>query len=91
MEVSRTRFELSKADDSLTTARTDVHRFQVAAVHTSASAGLAVARSAGKAADRALAERDFRRKGLFISLGLILVAIAALVLKIRTLPGGPGS
>jgi hypothetical protein len=73
---------------TLTTARTDVHRFQAAAVHTTASAGFAVARSARKAADRALAERDFRRKGLFVSLGLILVSIADLLLKIRTLPGG---
>jgi hypothetical protein len=88
MEVSRTRFELSKADDALTTARTDVHRFQVAAVHSTASAGLAVASSARQAAERALAERDFRRKGLFISLGLILLAIAALLLKIRSLPAG---
>lgn len=86
MEVSRTRFELSKADDSLTQARTNVHLFQVAAVHTTATEGLAVARSAGKAADRALAERDFRRKGLFVSLGFILLAVFGLVLKIRTLP-----
>ena len=88
MEVSRTRFELSKADDALTTARADVHRFQAAAVHTSASSGLAVARSARKAADRALAERDYRRKGLFVSLAVILVAIGALLLKIRDLKSG---
>lgn len=85
MEVSKIQFELSKADDALTTARTDVHRFQVAAVHTSAASGLAVARAATKAADRALAERDYRRKGLFISFGIIVVAIAALLLKIRDL------
>jgi cytochrome c3-like protein len=85
MEVSKIRFELSKADDALTTARTDVHRFQVAAVHSPASTGLAVSRAATKAANRALAERDYRRKGLFISFGVILVAIAALVLKIRDL------
>ena len=88
MEVSRIRFELSKADDALTTARTDIHRFQVAAVHTTASAGLAVAREASKAADRALAERDYRRKGLFVSFAVILVAIAALLLKIRDLKTG---
>jgi hypothetical protein len=85
MEVSKIRFELSKADDSLTTTRTDVHLFQVAAVHTTASSGLTVARAATKAADRALAERDYRRKGLFVSFGVILVAIAALVLKIKDL------
>jgi hypothetical protein len=88
MEVSRIRFELSKADDALTTARTDIHRFQTAAVHTAASAGLSVARAASEAADRALAERDYRRKGLFVSLAVILVAIAALLLKIRELKTG---
>jgi hypothetical protein len=87
MEISRIRFELSKADDALTTARTEVHRFQVAAVHTAASSGLVVAAAATKAADGALAERDYRRKGLFISLGIILLAIAALLLKIRDLKG----
>lgn len=88
MEVSRIQFELSKADDALTTARTDIHRFQVAAVHTAASSGLSVARAASKAADRALAERDYRRKGLFVSLAVILAAIAALLLKIRDLKTG---
>ena len=88
MEVSRIQFELSKADDALTTARTDIHRFQVAAVHATASGGLAVAREASKAADKALAERDYRRKGLFVSLAVILAAIVALTLKIRDLKTG---
>ena len=83
MEVSKIRFELVKADDALTRARTDVHRFQLAAVHTAAAGGLEVAGAAVKAADRALAERDYRRKGLFVSLGIILVAIAALLAMIR--------
>ena len=85
MEVSRIRFELSKADDALTGARAEVHRFQLAAVHTAAASGMEVASSAVKAADRTLAERDFRRTGLFVSLAVILAAIAALLLKIRDL------
>jgi hypothetical protein len=89
MEVSRIRFELSKADDALTGARAEVHRFQLAAVHTAASSGMEVARSALIAADRTLAERDFRRKGLFISFAIILVVIAALLLKIRDLKNNP--
>ena len=83
MEVSRIRFELSKADDALTKARTDIHLFQLAAVRQSAGAGLAVARSARQAAGRALKELDFRRTGLFISLAVILLAIAALLMTIR--------
>ena len=92
MEVSKPRFELSKADDALTTARADVHLFRLAAVHQTASAGLGIATAARKAAERALAERDYRRKGLFVSLALIVLVIGALVLKIRTLPPpGPAS
>ncbi len=83
MEVSRIRFELVKADDALTKARSSVHLFQVAAVHTNAAAGLEVARAVRKAAEKALSERDFRRKGLFLSLILILASIVALLLAIR--------
>ena len=70
MEVSKPRFELSKADDALTQARTDIHLFRTAAVHKTAEGGFAIAQTARKAADRALAERDYRRRGLFVSLGL---------------------
>jgi hypothetical protein len=97
MEVSKIRFELSKADDALTRARAEVHRFQLAAVHTAAASGLGVASSAVKAADGALAERDYRRRGLFASLAIILVTIGALLAKIRELdrrrrlPETPGS
>jgi cytochrome c3-like protein len=83
MEVSKVRFELSQADDALTKSRASIHRFQVAAVHENAAAGLAVAKTARKAADRALAERDYRRRGLFVSLVLILVTIGALLAAIR--------
>jgi len=48
-----------------------------------------VARSANAAGDRALAERDFRRRGLFVSLGFILLAIFGFLLKIRDLNRSP--
>jgi hypothetical protein len=83
MEVSRIQFELARADEALTKARTDVHYFSPAAVEKAAAAGLAVTRSSREAAARVHAERQFRRKGLFASLGLIVVAIAALAVKIR--------
>lgn len=85
MEVSKVRFELGQADDALTKARASVHLFRVAAVHENAEAGLSVAKSARKAAQRALAERDFRRRGLFVSLALILITIGALLAAIRQL------
>ena len=85
MEVSRDQFELAKADESLTKARTDVHFFQPAAVERDVTEGLRVADAAHAAGLRALAERDYRRRGLFVSLLFILAAIGALVLKIRDL------
>jgi len=54
-------------------------------VQKAVAGGLAVTRSAVSAAERIHGEREFRRKGLFASLGLILVAIAALAVKIRDL------
>jgi Cytochrome c3 len=93
MEVSRHQFELSQADEALTRARADVHFFQPAAVHQDVTEGLKVARAAHKAGEQALVERDYRRRGLFVSLGLILLAIAALTAKIRQLDrrGPPSS
>jgi hypothetical protein len=85
MEVSKVQFDLVGASNALTKARADVHRFQAFAVHKTASEGLKIAQAARAAGHRSLAELDFRRKGLFVSLGLILIALAALVLKIRQL------
>jgi hypothetical protein len=83
MEVSRVQFDLGKADEDLVKARADVHLFRVSAVQKTAADGLAVARKADKDGQKALAELDYRRRGLVISLGLIALAIAALILKIK--------
>lgn len=83
MEVSRATFDLGRADDALVRARADVHLFRPAAVAEIVGKGLTVARSARAAGLQALRERDYRRRGLFVSLGLIGLAVAALLLKIR--------
>jgi len=83
MEVSRQKFNLTNAEEALTKARTDVHVLQLAAVRKDADEGLAVARAAEAAGHRAMAERDYRRRGLLLSLVLILGTIAALLYKIR--------
>jgi hypothetical protein len=83
MEVSRQKFDLTNAEEALTKARTDVHVLQLAAVRKDADEGLAVARAAEAAGHRAMAERDYRRRGLLLSLVLILATIAALLYKIR--------
>ena len=83
MEVSRVSFDLGKADEALVQARTDVHLFRVSAVSKTVADGLAIARTARAGGVKALQERDFRRKGLFVSLAIIVLAIGALILKIR--------
>jgi hypothetical protein len=85
MEVSHDQFELAKADEALTKARADVHFFQTSAVARDTEDGLKIARAGRTAGARALAERDYRRRGLFLSLGLILASIGALLAKIRSL------
>jgi hypothetical protein len=90
MEVSKVEFELARADEALTKARADVHLAQPAVVRKAAAEGLEIARTGKAAAARVHGEREFRRKGLFVSLALILVAIVALVATIRTLDRGRG-
>jgi Cytochrome c3 len=84
IEVSKVRFDLSQSDDALTKARSNVHLFRVAAVRENTDAGLKIAKAAHKAANKKLQERDYRRHGLFVSLGLIVLTMAALLVKIRT-------
>ncbi len=83
MDVSRVSFDLGKADETLVQARTDVHLFRVSAVEKTVADGIAIARAARAGGTKALQERDFRRKGLFVSLAIIVLAIGALILKIR--------
>jgi hypothetical protein len=83
MEVSRVRFGLVAATNALTKARSEVHLFRPSAVHAAVSEGLKVAREAAAGGEARLKERDFRRRGLFVSLGLIALSIVALVVKIR--------
>jgi hypothetical protein len=83
MLVARAQFDLSRADEALTKARADVHLFQPYAVQQTVAGGLTIARTARAEAFRIRRERDFRRKGLLVSLALIGLAIAALVAKIR--------
>jgi len=85
MLVAAAQFDLSRADEALTRARADVHLFQPYAVQQTVAGGLAIARTARARAARLQRERDFRRKGLLLSLALIGLSIAALIAKIRDL------
>ena len=83
MEVSQAQFELKGTTDALVKARAAVHAFSVEAVKREVEAGLAISTKGYARGVRALEELQFRRKGLAVSVVIILVLIAGLVLKIR--------
>jgi len=91
MEVSQARFDLNGANDALVKARAAIHTFSVPAVKTEVDAGLTIAGKAYARGVRALDEFAFRRKGLGVSLIVILALIAGLIVKIRQLERQPPS
>jgi hypothetical protein len=83
MEVSQAQFDLNGAKDALIKARTAVHAFTIDAVKKETEPGLGISDKAYARGVRALDELRFRRRGLGVSLVIILAVIAGLVLKIR--------
>jgi hypothetical protein len=83
VEVSQAQFDLNSAFDALVKARAAVHSFTVAAVSAQVGEGRAIAARAHARGLRAHEELLFRRRGLAVSVIIILTLIAALVLKIR--------
>jgi len=83
MEVGEAELQLAQADDALTKARVAVHTFTPAKVQEDVTAGTAVAEKTREAGIAALRERDFRRKGLGLSLIAILLVVAGFGLYIR--------
>lgn len=82
MHVSQAQFDLENAQTALLQARTAVHTFQVDSVNRHVDEGLEVADTALSRGHRALADLRFRRLGLGLSTGVIVLLIAGLVLKI---------
>jgi predicted CXXCH cytochrome family protein len=85
MEVSQARFELTGANDALIKAGAAVHAFTLAAVQQETEVGLAISAKADARGRQALQELQFRRKGLALSVVIILALIVGLVLKIGQL------
>jgi hypothetical protein len=83
MEVSRPKFELSDAKDSLTHARVLIHSFSTDEVKKVVAPGIEKAHSGHQAGQAALAELSFRRKGLGVSLFFILFLAGVIYLKLR--------
>lgn len=83
MEVSQARLEQDQARDSLTKARVSIHSFNNAHLTKYVETGLKTADKTYQEGKSALAERDYRRKGLGVSLVLIMIVIIGLGLYIR--------
>lgn len=83
MEVSQAQFELSGAKTQLIKARAAVHAFAVDAVKQETEPGLEISAKAYTRGLRVLDELRFRRKGLVVSVAIILVLVVGLVFKIR--------
>ncbi|HVC00250.1 MAG TPA: cytochrome c3 family protein [Candidatus Dormibacteraeota bacterium] len=83
VEVGSALLELNDARDDLMKARVSVHNFSVAPVEKNIQAGLAVTQKTYKAGVAALAERDYRRKGLGIALIVILAVVIGFGLLIK--------
>jgi hypothetical protein len=85
MEVSQAQFDLNGATTALVSARTAVHSFSPEAVRGEVDTGLVVTARAWERGQEAMDELRFRRTGLAVSVGIILLLIVGLVLKIRHL------
>ncbi len=83
MEVSQDLFELDNVNTDITKARAAIHSFHLDPVKTEVDAGLAVTTAGLQQGDAAMEEHSFRRVGLAISAGIILLLIAAIFMKMR--------
>ena len=87
MEVSQAKLDLAQAKDVLTKARVTIHSFNVARIESDIKPGLETAAKDYDAGKKALAERNYRRVGLGLSLiaiGLVLVGLRLYIKKIES-------
>ncbi len=85
MEVSLGRSQWAGANEALVKARVKVHTFTIEPVDEIVREGLNLASQARQTGVDALVERDFRRKGLGISLISIVLVMIGLWLKVRSI------
>jgi hypothetical protein len=83
MEVSQARLDEDQARDALTKARVTIHSFKPELVEQDIQEGLNIAAKNLQAGQAALAERDYRRKGLGFALVFIILTVVGLFLYIR--------
>lgn len=89
IEVSDEELALREAATKLTLARTEMHAFEPARVTPIIADGTKIVASVDAAGQKGVAELQFRRRGLAISLGAILLLVIALGLKVRQIDRRP--
>jgi hypothetical protein len=87
MDVSQAKLSQTQARDALTKARVSIHSVTLDRIMQDVQTGAKLAQQNLAAGNQALADRDYRRLGLGVSLIVILVTIAGLWLYIRELEG----
>ena len=83
IDVSNQELALAEARSRLTLARTEMHAVNPAAVEAIIVEGTTILAGVDRAGQDGVAELRFRRRGLAISLGAILLLVVALGLKVR--------
>ncbi|OGX39369.1 MAG: hypothetical protein A3C53_01140 [Omnitrophica WOR_2 bacterium RIFCSPHIGHO2_02_FULL_68_15] len=83
MDVADVEFELNEAKAKLTQARTYVHAFAPSAMDPIAADGAAHAERAEARGQQAIREFQFRRHGLWFTLGILGLVLVGLLLLIR--------
>jgi predicted CXXCH cytochrome family protein len=83
IEVSNEELALTEARSKLTLARTEMHAANPAAVDSILAEGTTILAGVDRAGQDGVAELRYRRRGLAISLGAILLLVVALGLKVR--------
>ena len=83
IEVSDEELALREAATKVTLARTEVHTFEPARVNAVIADGTKIVDGVDQAGTRGVAELRYRRRGLGLSLGAILLVVVALALKVR--------
>jgi predicted CXXCH cytochrome family protein len=83
IEVSDDELALREAATKLTLARTEMHAFDAAKVIPIIAEGMTVVAAADRSGQNGIAELRYRRRGLAVSLGAILLVVVALAVKVR--------
>ncbi len=83
IEVSDQELALREAGTKLTLARTEMHAFEPARLTAITADGTKILAAVDQAGQSGLAELRYRRRGLAVSLGAILMVVIAIGLKVR--------